>query len=319
MADRITVVVPVLNEAASLGALLADLDQQALPPAEVIVVDAGSNDGTRELLRDAELRSERLRVIHLDGATPGRGRNAGIDAAATPLIATLDAGSRVDREWLATLSGPLREHGNRLVCVGEAVADARSEFERAAGWLTLRAHKPLGGRRPTGASYLPAGRNGLCFQRVGWQEAGGYPDEFAVGEDKVFLQRLRECGIELLPVRAAVVHWRPRSTLDSLYQQYRAYGHGDAFAAIDRSNELVPLALYGAGAALAVAARGNRRAATVLGVAAGSYLGVFVAPAWRDLGWGRALCWVPAVRVTVDLAKIHGFVAGLRARTRAGV
>jgi hypothetical protein len=69
--------------------------------------------------------------------------------------------------------------------------------------------------------------------------------------------------------------------------------------------------LYGMGAALSVmAARGSRRSGALLAAGAGGYLALFVGPAQRELRWGRALTWVPVLRVTVDLAKMHGFMVG---------
>ncbi|MGH3058432.1 MAG: glycosyltransferase, partial [Gaiellaceae bacterium] len=97
----VAVVVPVLNEAESLPGLLADLKAQLPPLAEVVVVDAGSHDGTRELLQREKRRFPTLVVLEADGASPGRGRNEGIAAAGAGLVVTLDAGSRVGPGFVA--------------------------------------------------------------------------------------------------------------------------------------------------------------------------------------------------------------------------
>ncbi len=51
--ERVAVVVPVLNEAGRSPGLVADLAAQEPPAAEIVVVDAGSADGTSQLLRSA--------------------------------------------------------------------------------------------------------------------------------------------------------------------------------------------------------------------------------------------------------------------------
>ena len=305
---RVAVIVPVLDEADNIAELLADLRTQQPPPDEVVVVDAGSRDGTAAIVEATAAAWPPLRLLVHPGATPGAGRNAGIRASSAEILVTVDAGSRVGPEWLAALLQPVRSDP-RIVTVGVAVPDARSAFERAAGWFTLRAFKAPGRAGPVGRSFLPAGRNGLCFGRSAWEAGGGYPDDLPWAEDKRFVQALRAAGMELEVVPRAEVRWRPRANPAELYRQYERYGRGDARARIDRQNELVPLVLLTAGAVLAARrACGDRRAGTLLAMAATGYLGLFTAAAARQLD-AHALAWVPAIRLLVDVAKVHGFLA----------
>ena len=312
----VAIVIPALNEADNLGGLLDDCAAQEPPAREVIVVDAGSTDGTAALLTARRAAMPSLRVVRLEGAPPGNARNAGVQEATSALIATLDGGSRVGPGWVGALTSALG-NGDGRVAVGVSTADARSEFERALGWFTLRAFKPPDAPGPIGPAFRPAGRNGLCFAKTAWQSAGGYPADMAFSEDKIFLERLRASGHEVVVAPQAVVHWRPRRSLGEVYVQYRNYGRGDVLAGVDRQNELVPLALYAAGAGLAGrAATGHRGSALLLGAGAAAYLGLFVVAAAPELRSPRALAWVPAIRVTADLAKIHGLMAAVWQKLR---
>jgi glycosyltransferase involved in cell wall biosynthesis len=305
----IAVVVPALDEAGNIGMLLEDLRRQRRAPDEVLVVDAGSRDGTAAVVEGMAADWPALRLVHRPGAPPGAARNAGIIAASAPVIATLDAGSRVGPEWLDELAAPVLEAPGR-VAVGTAIADARSSFETAAGWFTLRAFKPVDAPGPVGRSFLPAGRNGVCFRSEAWEAAGGYPERLPWGEDKRFLTRLRALGCAVHASPRAVVRWRPRERPSALYRQYERYGRGDALARVDRQNELIPLALMTVGGGLAWRAlRGEPRAAVLLAAGAAGYLGIFTAAAARELDDPRAVAWVPVIRLLVDTAKVHGFLA----------
>jgi succinoglycan biosynthesis protein ExoA len=309
------IVIPALDEADNIGELLDDCAAQQPPAEEVVVVDAGSTDGTAEIVERRAEGWPALRLVRAPGALPGAARNAGIERAEAGTVATLDAGSRVGPGWLAALGAEVQGGDGRRASVGICVADAHSDFERAAGFLTLRGFKPAHDRpAPLGRAFVPPGRNGYCFARAAWERAGGFPAELPWGEDKRFLERLRAAGTEVVVVPEAVVRWRPRRSLGELYRQYRAYGRGDMLARIDRQNELVPLALYATGAGLALAAAGGSfPAAALLAAGAAGYLGLFAVPAARELGPGRPLAWIPVVRVAADLAKIDGLVRAVAA------
>ena len=64
---EVSVILATFNERENLPPLLERLWAVSLPPVEVIVVDDGSTDGTREFLEAAALREPRLRLIWHDG------------------------------------------------------------------------------------------------------------------------------------------------------------------------------------------------------------------------------------------------------------
>lgn len=320
MAERgAVIVIPVLDEAANIASLLDDCTAQSHPADEIVIVDAGSRDGTRELLEQRRHRWPALVVVLEDGATPGRGRNVGIRHTRGAVIATLDAGSRVGPCWLEELLRVREAGGPQRLTTGVTEADPWSPFEEAAGWFTLHGFKPPNRKAPLAREFLPAGRNGYCFMRSLWEAAGGYPEDLPWGEDKVFLRRVVALGTEIAVAPEAVVRWRPRRSLAEIYRQYERYGRGDALGRVDRQNELVTFVVYGAGGVLlALALRGRRAAAVALAVAATAYLSLFVVPALLALGRGRAVMWVPVIRLAVDVAKMRGFVGGSLTACLAG-
>jgi glycosyltransferase involved in cell wall biosynthesis len=103
---------------AALEALLAQDAEGA--EYEVVVVDNGSTDGTRELL-DAWRADADGPVRVLEEARPGVSfaRNAGIAAARAPLVAFTDDDVRVSPDWIATLVRGFRDHPDAAFIGGE--------------------------------------------------------------------------------------------------------------------------------------------------------------------------------------------------------
>lgn len=88
----ISVIIPNYNNKAYLEKCLDSVLTQTLAPKEVIVVDDGSSDGSRELLREYATRFESLIVIeNEENMGVVRTRDRGIKAATQLYITTLDS------------------------------------------------------------------------------------------------------------------------------------------------------------------------------------------------------------------------------------
>jgi glycosyltransferase involved in cell wall biosynthesis len=87
----VSVLLPVRNAGRTLGECLDSLLGQSLRDIEILAVDDGSSDGSREQLEAAASRDPRLRV--LDAARPGlvQALNLALGAARAPHVARMDA------------------------------------------------------------------------------------------------------------------------------------------------------------------------------------------------------------------------------------
>jgi dolichol-phosphate mannosyltransferase len=87
-----SVVLATLNERGNLPELLDRIRRQTLPPFEVIVVDDGSTDGTREYLAELAAHDPRIRPIFHDGRqTTLTAQRQGIEAAHGESVVVMDA------------------------------------------------------------------------------------------------------------------------------------------------------------------------------------------------------------------------------------
>ena len=107
MTPGVSVVVPTRNGMSTLPALVRALGTQDDPePRELIVVDSGSTDGTREYAQRVATRVVDLSPAAFDHGTA---RNLGVESARGPLVVlTVQDARPVHAEWLSRLLAPLR-------------------------------------------------------------------------------------------------------------------------------------------------------------------------------------------------------------------
>ena len=88
----VSIILATLNERGNLPELIPGILAQPLPPFEVIVVDDGSTDGSREFLTEIQQGEPRLRPIFHDGKqTTLRAQCMGIEAARGEFVIVMDA------------------------------------------------------------------------------------------------------------------------------------------------------------------------------------------------------------------------------------
>ncbi|MGH7238910.1 MAG: glycosyltransferase, partial [Candidatus Saccharimonadales bacterium] len=154
----LSIIIPTLNESRYLPRLLDSIDKQDFHDYEILVADAGSTDGTREL---AAARGCKI----VAGGSPARGRNLGARAAAGSMLLFLDADVVLPERFLATAVSEFQRRnlgiaGFRIVPIDGILADriiyvlfdisARITGRRIpnAGMVTLvnaAAHRAVGG------------------------------------------------------------------------------------------------------------------------------------------------------------------------------
>ncbi|GAA4193068.1 glycosyltransferase family 2 protein [Microbispora amethystogenes] len=134
----VSVVVPAYNCRASVDRCLTSLLVQRVAK-EIVVVDGGSRDGTRELLDlYAACHPRLITVIHdRHPCTPGGARNRGLASAAGRYVFFCDAGDRLAPDALAPLVAAADRNGSDVV-VGR-VSGARDGLRDSADRASLAA------------------------------------------------------------------------------------------------------------------------------------------------------------------------------------
>lgn len=209
----VSVIIPARNEAGNIARLIDSLLRQTEPPGEIIVVDAGSTDGTGEIARQMGCR-----VIRVDRAYPGQARNVGVRHAQYDLVAFWDGSMWLAPDCLALLVSPLLEYKADLV-----LGNLRTLPQSWASFLNhLFLQLPYSEWRESQPFYTPP-VVGSALRRSLWERAGGFPP-WRAREDSEFRRRLMALGPRIYIEPAAITYWEPAETWHSLVKKVRLYG-----------------------------------------------------------------------------------------------
>jgi glycosyltransferase involved in cell wall biosynthesis len=208
---KFSVVVPTFNRQATLRQTLAALVAQDSADYEIIIVDDGSTDSTREMIA-AEFPN--VRYLHQQNCGPAAARNNGIRAASGDVIAFTDDDCLPPLKWLARLADGLTRHP-QVVGVGgylEAPDDvlARSVLARYEKYIARQVYR-VSDREYLGGFECPAGgTNNMAYRREVLSEVGGFDEFFryAAGEDADLKWRICQHKYTLLYIPLKVTHLR---------------------------------------------------------------------------------------------------------------
>ncbi len=164
-----SVIVPAYNVARYIDeCVLSAAGQEFAGAHEVVVVDDGSSDGTRDRLAALAERDSRISVLRQehDGA-PGKARNRGIAAARGDYLVFLDSDDRLPRGALAHYQDIIVEHRPCVLAGARGVIDedSRKVGERQLPRSCMGLQR-LEGRLRLGRKQLFQNASGKAFARA---------------------------------------------------------------------------------------------------------------------------------------------------------
>ena len=316
----ISLIATVLNEGDSIHLLFNSIQAQTRCPDEIVIVDGGSSDNTRAII---EGYRERLPVQLLlePGCNISQGRNRAIEAAAGDIIAVTDAGVRLGETWLEALTDPLLLNPRLNGVAGFFLADPQTAFEVALGAATLPLQDEI-----RAETFLPSSRS-IAFRKSAAKAIAGYPEWLDYCEDLVFDLRFKSMVGPFALEPAAVVYFRPRSSIGSFCRQYFLYARGDGKAGLWFKRHVIRYSAYCL-LAPAICFLGAWSEPFWWGlIIPGAALYLYqpfrrlphVMDRWRggSLGtWLYCIVMIPLLRLLGDVAKMRGYPQGCLWRWR---
>jgi succinoglycan biosynthesis protein ExoA len=222
--SSVTVAIPVLDEERHLDACLDSIEVQTYPKiAQVLVIDGGSSDKTREIA----LRRDGVTLLHNPGRIQAAALNIALQQAEGDVFVRVDGHSRLPPDYVERCVAALDRTGAAMVggtmqpvaagWAQEAIACAMSS-PLGAGPARFHAGGPSGW---VDTVYLGAYRTTLA------RGAGGYNEGLAVNEDAEFAIRMARHGGVWFD-NSIWCGYTPRDRLPELARQFYRYGRGRA-------------------------------------------------------------------------------------------
>lgn len=214
----ISVVVPVLNGMRFLPITLPTLlaAGRRVGGIEIIYVDNGSTDGSREFLEAQESKS--LRTHYVEGGTIAGMRNSGARQSSGTYLSFIDSDCSVPERYFEEAVEVLRS-------TGAAATGCEIHVPENPHWLEAAWHDLHYFGRDRFVPYLNSGN--FFVSRAAFQAVGGFREDMVTGEDAEIGQRLVSAGHRIFASpRVKAIHLGNPKSIREFYRRNVWHGLG---------------------------------------------------------------------------------------------
>jgi succinoglycan biosynthesis protein ExoA len=224
-------VIPCLNERRYIEKIVLGLLAEAANlDLKIVVVDGGSNDGTREAVEQIVQHHDRVALIDnplkiQSVALNEAVRRFGSDAH---FLIRIDAHAEYPSDYCFRLISAQQATGAEAVVVAMR-SDGKTCFQRAAA-AAQNCFLGNGGsshRSAARGGWVQHGHHALMTMSA-FRAVGGYDESFSHVEDVELDARLHKAGFRIYMTSDAEMVYYPRSSVAALYRQYFKVGRGRA-------------------------------------------------------------------------------------------
>ncbi len=225
----VSLIVTVLNDVAGTQKFLDRMEEQTYRPDEIIVCDAGSTDGTWELLQTyAASGPIPLVAVQEKRCAVARGRNIGASHAKYDYIAITDIGCDWEAEWMADLLQPIASEQAETVIGSWRVRWQDQETRWAkADFVLGHGYKFLATPQSHGCN-----RSVVHSKEIYWR-LGGMPEDLTfAGEDSTFARLILHATKRIGATREPRCIWERPQTWRAIMKETRRNFKADGEAGL---------------------------------------------------------------------------------------
>lgn len=181
----VTVVIPCHNYGAFVNEAIYSCLHQTRKPEQIIVVDDGSTDNSREVIQSFSQAG--IEYIFQENQGVAAARNHGIEAAKHPFIVCLDADDRLAPRFVeVTRKALMADRGHGIVYTGIGLIHGEGPAQSYNAWPPDFSWQIQSSPHVPPSNCIPSAN---MFRRSMWERAGGFRQQYAPGEDTEFWTR----------------------------------------------------------------------------------------------------------------------------------
>lgn len=193
----VSIIITNYNYAHWVEYAISSAVNQSVPPKEIIVVDDGSKDNSREVINGIVGRYSGkipIKKIFQENMGVAYARNKGISVAESPFVTCLDADDMIHPDFVKTLMPALeKDRGLGIVYSGLQFINDKNILGAKSNWPPEFDYDTQITPRVPPSNMIPSG---CMFRKSMWARAGGYRQEYAPGEDTEFWVRGLSVGFD---------------------------------------------------------------------------------------------------------------------------
>ncbi len=234
---KVAVVIPTLNEEKFIASCLDSVIAQSYSFADmdVMVVDGGSKDKTREIVSEYQRKYTNVRLIDNPGRIQSVAFNIGVRESDAPYVVRLDAHATYDEDYIRNCLKIYSADAETLGCAPELLGNVggvwhirprHSGIIPEASAILNRSKFGIGGAAfrvgaPAGfVDTVPFG----CFPRSVIERIGWMREDLPRGEDNEYNSRIRKAGYKIYLDPEIVCTYFSRDTMKANVKQMYANG-----------------------------------------------------------------------------------------------
>jgi glycosyltransferase involved in cell wall biosynthesis len=213
---KISIIIPVFNEADVINECLTSLSKQSERDFEVIMVDDGSTDGTLAILKNLKKTIPNFRFVKQNHLGAGAARNLGVKFAKGDILIFVDADMTFNEYFISNLVKPI-EKGivKGTFSKEEYVSNWENILARCwninEGWEPKKRHpKGYPNHQPVFRAILKSE-----FNKVGGFIPGGYDDDWSLS---------KKLGYEASEAPGAIFYHKNPSSISEVYKHAKWVG-----------------------------------------------------------------------------------------------